>query len=306
MKDCFDLVFVHKGYNWYLPFVLNQAKFVDPDSNITILGDCSKPHRIAPEFVKELSHSKYIDRFTEIYIHMSTNSSGFELFCWLRWFYLLEYMRCNSIESVMHLDSDVLLFSSLSEIKSAYTAVINDCGYIIPEQSFDSLEWSASGHISYWTIDRLTEFCEFAIESFSKNKYLRLYRDKWNWHQQHNLHGGICDMTTFYLFWLEHSSSIFNLSSQHDRNVFDNNINLAANYRSNEFETELGIKKISFVDRQAMLTASKDGRQVRVHGCHFQGAAKRYIPTYYRGKDFRGKTSIELSRQAIELVKTFR
>jgi hypothetical protein len=306
MNDCSDLVFVHKGYSWYLPFVLNQAQSSDPDANIVLLGDCSKSDRIEAKLMRELRDSKYIQKFTDKYVHMSTNSFDFELFCWLRWFYLLDYMQRSSIRSVMHLDSDVLLFSSLSEIKSHYTNVVDNCGYIIPEQSFDSLEWSASGHISYWTSDSLAEFCEFAIESFSDRRYLSLYEEKWNWHQRHHQYGGICDMTTLYLFWLERDSSIFNLARQHDRHVFDNSMNTASNYLANEFETERGIKKVSFINGIPMLTANQDGQQVRVHGCHFQGAAKQHIPAYYRGKNFAGKMMTQVSRNAINLLNTFR
>jgi hypothetical protein len=306
MKDCVDLVFVHKGYKWYLPFVLNQAKSVDPDSNIVLLGDCSKNNRINTASVKELRSSKYIERFTDKYIHMSTNSSGFELFCWLRWFYLLDYMHRSSIQSVMHLDSDVLLFSSLAEIKSYYADAIDDCGYIIPAQSFDSLKWSASAHISYWTYERLEEFCEFCIESFCNTKYLQLYEEKWNWHQQNNLTGGVCDMTTFYLFWLEKGSSIFNLGKQHHNHVFDGSMNSSANYNENEFETCRGIKKISFVDKKPMFTNSADGQKVRVHGCHFQGNTKQHIPAHYRGENFRGQKGTELSRNVINVLNKFR
>ncbi|WP_310414124.1 hypothetical protein [Chamaesiphon sp. OTE_8_metabat_110] len=306
MNDCADVVFVHRGYSWYLPFILNQAKSVDPDANIVLLGDCAKSESIEPKFFRELRDSHYISRFVDKYIHMSTNSSEFELFCWLRWFYLLDYMQRNSIASAFHLDSDVLLFSSLGDIKSYYGDVINDCGYMIPDQSFDALEWSASAHISYWTAERLAEFCEFAIESFSDRRYLSLYAEKWHWHQQHQLAGGICDMTTFYLFWLERGSSIGNLSRQHDRHIFDNNMNSANNYLPDEFELDRGLKKIDFVNGKPMFTASKDSQLVRVHGCHFQGAAKQYIPTYYRGKNFPGKTATALSRTAIKLLKTLR
>jgi hypothetical protein len=306
MNDCSDVVFVHKGYSWYLPFILNQARSVDPDSNIILLGDCTTSDRIGTKFVEELRDSQYISRFVDNYIHMSTNSLEFELFCWLRWFYLLDYMHRNSIKSVVHLDSDVLLFSSLGEIKSYYADVVTNCGYAIPAQSFDSLEWSASAHISYWTVAALEEFCEFAIASFSERRYLRLYEEKWCWHQQHHLPGGICDMTTFYLFWLEQGSAIFNLGRQHDRHIFDNNMNSANNYLPNEFETDREIKKIEFIDGKPMLTATKDSQLVRVHGCHFQGAAKQYIPTYYRGENFRGKTATVVSRTAIKLLNTLR
>lgn len=306
MKDCSDLVFIHNRYQWYLPFVLNQAKSVNPDANIALLGDCWHPNLIGTAAIEKLGSSQQIEQFTDKYKHMSTNSYEFELFCWLRWFHLWDYMRRNSIRSVVHLDSDVLLFSSLAEIKSDYDRAIDDCGYAIPEQSFESMEWTAAAHISYWTIERLAEFCEFAIESFCSDRYLQLYQKKWNWHQQHNLNGGICDMTTLYLFWLERESSIFNLCKQHHQHVFDNNMNFSANYKNNEFETDKGIKKIEFIDNKPLLTAIADGSRVRVHGCHFQGAAKKYIPAYYRGENFPGKTRIELSRNIINSINKLR
>jgi hypothetical protein len=283
------IVFIHNGKSWYLPYVLRQAKFISPKSEVVLIGNDSGSEELEAKPLEALI-SKDIINFQQSYKHLSSNSEKFELFCWLRWFYLLEYMRRERVQSVLHLDSDVLLFSSMEDIETNYSEIALNCAFSIPKQEFYSYEWCASGHISYWTIEALEEFCDFIVKSFNSTEYIELYRDKWNWHLKNQVVGGICDMTTLYLFWMDRQEKIGNLAINHNGNVFDHNINKASNYYENEYVIKSNKKKVTFVKGNAYLSsAANPDDLIRVHGLHFQNIAKQFIPSFYTGKNFKGK-----------------
>jgi hypothetical protein len=289
------IVFIHNGNSWYLPYVLNQARSVNGNSDVVLIGNCKVHEKV--QFVPlENLRDRNSDTFRSRYHHMSDNKHEFELFCWLRWFYLLEYMRAEHVQSVLHLDSDVLLCSSVDEIKRNYSNTMSDCAFLIPRQDHDSFSWAASGHISFWTIDQLEEFCAFCLNSLCQREYQELYKQKWNWHLANQEPGGISDMTTLYLFWREREARITNLAIDHNGNVFDMLISSGFNYYEDEYLTESCKKQIRFIDRRPYLLRNDGSRNpVRVHALHFQGVAKRYIPYYYRGKGFRGKTYSDMA-----------
>lgn len=287
------IIFIHKGNSWYLPYALYQAKSASPNSDVVLIGDNLKFKGIHAETLENL-HGNEIEEFKEHYSHMSTNSEKFELFCWLRWFYLLNYMRKNEVRSVLHLDSDALLYSSIEDIKKAYADLNLKCALSIPKQNESTFTWCASGHISYWTIEALENFCGLIIDSYRNEKYLNLYNEKWNWHLTQNQPGGICDMTTLYFFWQENPDLIVNWAKSHEGNVIDDNINAASNSESDEYLTKDGIKKIKFVNKYPhFVKADKTGKPDRVHALHLQGPGKQHIRSLYNGKSFKGKALSE-------------
>jgi len=210
--------------------------------------------------------------------------------------YLLQYMRSERVQSVLHLDSDVLLCSSLDEIRIKYSNTMSDCAFLIPREDDNSLRWFASGHISFWTIDLLEEICSFCLNSLCQGEYQELYKQKWNWHLTNQTPGGICDMTTLYLFWREREARITNLAMNHNGNVFDLAVRTGSNYYEDEYVTQSGKKEIRFIDRHPCLRCNDETRsRVRVHALHFQGAAKQDFPYYYSGNNFKGKTLTDMA-----------
>jgi hypothetical protein len=289
------VVFIHNGSSWYLPYALNQAISVNRNSDVVFIGNCSAHEKI--QFVPfESLRDRNSDTFRSRYHHMSDTGHEFELFCWLRWFYLLQYMRRERVQSVLHLDSDVLLCSSLDEIGRNYSNTMSDCGFLIPKQDHNSFMWCASGHVSFWTIDLLEQFCAFCLNSLRQGEYQELYRQKWNWHLANQEPGGICDMTTLYFFWREREARITNLAVAQNGNVFDMLISSGFNYCEDEYVTRSGKKEVRFIDRHPCLRRNDENRNpVRVHALHFQGGAKQYIPYYYSGKNFKGKTRSDVA-----------
>jgi hypothetical protein len=304
------IVLIHNGNSWYLPYTLNQAKSMNGNFDVVLLGNCDPSEKVKLVRLESL-RDRNSDTFRSHYQHMSTNGYEFELFCWLRWFYLLQYMRREHIQSVCYLDSDVLLCSSLDEVSRNYSDTMSDCAFLIPRQDHNSVVGFASGHISFWTIDLLEEFCAFCLNTFCQREYQEVYKQKWNRHLANQQPGGVCDMTTLYLFWRERKARITNLAVNHNKNVFDLAISSGCNYYEDEYVTRSAKKEITFIGRHPYLRRNDETRSpVRVHALHFQGATKEYIPCYYTGRNFKGKTlgdiavRVQSARRKLGLILT--
>lgn len=179
------IIFYQTGKSWYLPYTIHQAKYACPETEIILLGENTQFPGITNVSLHDFYDSTVIQRFQKQYIHMNSNNKKFEFHCFLRWFFLLEYMRSRDIHSVLYFDCDVLLYSSIADIIAVYSYRVSDCALLIPAQDHDSfLDWAVSGHASYWTREGLEEFCNFLTESFIQEKYMKLYQAKWNWHRE--------------------------------------------------------------------------------------------------------------------------
>lgn len=288
------IVFVHQGSSWYMPYAVHQAMASNPDLPVVVIGDASGLAGVRRIPVEALG-AQLGDRFRDAYVHMSSNSEQFELRCWLRWFYVLRYMQEYDVDSIVHLDSDCLLYGSIADIRRTFPEVPWSCALMIPNQQPDDFTWVASGHVSYWTRAALEDFCEFALASLHEPTLLAQYHRKWERHQQNGILGGICDMTTLYLFWQSRQDSIINLAAKRPGGVVDHSINAASNFDDHEFVMEAGRKKIRFIDgRPCFFRVADPLRPQRVHVAHFQGGAKPYMCQYYTGPSFPGKMRTDL------------
>lgn len=297
ISEPIPIVFVHTGDSWYLPYVLRQALSVNNDSHVTLICDDKASINISGVEVLLIDdlHNPMVDEFYKNYKHMqTTNDKDLQVLCWLRWFYMLRYMELKNIRQAFYLDSDVLMYSSPEKILSLYPEISNGCGFLIPQQLHSSYIWSASGHFSYWTKDTLREFCNFTIDTFCKKHLLDSYNQKWNWHLENKVDGGICDMTTLYLFSHEFNSCVTNLLTENCEDTFDVNFNFSVNFLEDEYETQNGHKRLVF--EQGKPVIFRDKIMVSLHNIHLQGAAKRFIPNYYRGLPFNEKFKHFLER----------
>ena len=299
------VVFIHKGYSWFLPYALYNARSYNLD-DVILLTDKESANTykgIQLELFYDYNSPEVIE-FKKNYKHMSTNSSDFEQFCWIRWFYLLNLMKRKNIQSVFYFDSDVLIYSSISDMIKCYSDLKLKCGFCIPKQDYDSLRWTASGHASFWTLDMLEAFCDFILKSFQKSHYMKLYEKKWAWHRSSATQGGICDMTTLFLFWKEKSDEIINLLKSHNGIVFDHSINFGSNYYVNQYQEEKRMKKFDFSGGVPYFFIRDSEIKERVFALHFQSGAKKYMPLYYRGnKFFPGRIKSDLWRLAQYPIK---
>jgi hypothetical protein len=283
------IVFFHRNWSWYLPYVLHQARAASPASEVLLVGEVAVPgFPLVP--LAEVMGSPRAEAFRRVYRHLSPNPEPYELFCFLRWFYLLDLMEARGLERALHLDSDFLLYGSPEAIERSHPIPPGGAGYSIPAQAHESLAWHASAHVGLFTVEALRAFCDFATASYTDPRWLEQYQLKWKNHG----YGGICDMTTLYLFAREHPALVVNLAEACGGAVLDHNVNLAANHGEDEYQLEGGLKRVAFEGGRATLFRT-DGTPVRALGLHFQGAGKLSLPRFYRGPSFPGKTLSDLN-----------
>ncbi len=294
------IVFIHQGYSPYLEFTLRQARAAAPDADIVLLGDAANDRF---PYVRHVDGAGpgYAAAAAEVaggYRHLSTNRAEFELGCFERWFRLRALFEAEGWTDAVVLDSDVLLFSDEAAMRRTHLGGAA-LGLAHPHKQ-PPFGWTTSAHISYWTADRLADFCAFVLRSYTEPAVLARYQEKWGHHVATKAPGGVCDMTTLWLYAAESLGAegpddVVNLLEVRDGATFDLNAALAENAWPGEYATADGLKAIRFVDGMPVVHSERTGADVRFHALHLQGHAKARIPSLYRGPSFSGQRSIARS-----------
>ena len=207
--------------------------------------------------------------FRAHYVHHSGKSRTYELWCFKRHFALLDFMRATGIEDAWLLDSDFLLLKPLperQEIPGGY------CGLSIPGAQ-RRLEWVASPHCSFWTVEALASFCAFAIATYRDRA--AMLADTYRERAKAGLRGAISDMTLLYL-WAEGEPRVANLFNFSRGGIIDHNIRVLTQPDGTSFQEEFRMKKLSFAG-DAVHAETTAGARVPLYGIHFQGMAKVLI-----------------------------
>ena len=259
----------HLGNPEYLEQVICQAQ---KNNEVHLLGDLSNKD-ICPiwdEAEKYIPADYY--EFEKVFEQMSDYSLDFDLNCFKRFFIMREYMKKNNLSQMVFLDSDVLLYINMSEYYDKYKC---NTALSIPERQSD-FRWTAQAHCSFWTLEYLSDFIDFTMETYSGDK--EKLREKYGHHVKNSIKGGVCDMTLLYL-WSLTKDGIYNTCKITDDAVFDHCLGSAGNYYDNEYKyiKSLQSKKIVFKQDQPYLL-TKSGKQIKANALHCQGAAKALIP----------------------------
>jgi hypothetical protein len=293
------VVFVHQGYSPYLEFTLRQARAADPEADIVLLGDAENDRF---PFVRHVDATAPAYRaaaaeVADVYRHYSTNRAAFELGCYERWFLLRTFVEAEGLGDVVVLDSDVLLYSSEAEVRRTHLGRAS-IGVAHPNEQ-PPFGWTTSAHVSYWTRERLSDFCAYAVRSFAEAEPRARYEQKWQHHLDRGLPGGVCDMTTLHLYVTETfgpegtwPDEVVNLLSVRDGAAFDHNIGVAHNEWPDEYAAEGGSKALRWAGGGPVGESLRTGEDVRFHALHLQGHSKARIPSLYRGPDFPQRAAI--------------
>lgn len=287
----YPLVIIHRGYSAYLKWAILQA--LQTSDNVVLIGN--EENEKLKEIVSFQPMAELGDplfaQFTDVYEHMSTNDYKFELICFERWFLLLDYMRKKSLDVVVHLDSDVMLFNDLKEIVQSFDKNTL-AAYHIPRQTYSEKRWIAVPHTSIWTREGLQQFCSFIVETYKNNK--AELKIKWTFHGTDSRRGGISDMALLYLFYTKNEKNIINLAEcrkNHKGQMYclDLNINSSENYDQHEFALASSpfffkIKKLIHQNGEIKALNFFQEKMVVFESLHCQGKAKILMFLYYRGR----------------------
>lgn len=300
MSKEIPIFFMHKSNSDYLKYSVNQACISNPRSDIYLAGDSE--NNVYPD----LNHLMIDDygigaqRFESVYEHLSTNSLGFELFCFQRWYVLLEIMQANKLPMVFFADSDLMIYGNISEESEK----LEECkmAYCCPGRQ-GKLRWMASAHASYWTQEGLTRFCDFMLEMYEGEGMNKL-RQKWDWQQSQGLPGGVCDMTLLYLFYEKNKEDIANLLEIREGAAFDLSVNVGENAVADEYKVKGNYKFFEWKDQMPYAQHLKKNIPVRFNTIHFQERAKLLMHKFYQGSDLKYARGVsELKRISLTTAR---
>lgn len=268
------LVFVHTGNQAYLKTVIDQAKMYN--EKVYLIGDNSNSSFCENWIsINELSENRF-NEFKKKYVHMSSNSKNFELGAIKRYFILYEFLKKYGYEEFINLDSDLLVYKNFSDMD--WDKV--DVALSIP-QNQEPYNWTASLHCSYWKIQALKDFLGYLDQAYIGD--IEKLKEKWLYHREMKIEGGICDMTLAYLWCQNQKIRIYNTAKIFNNAVFDHFLFSSEGYEEGEFKTSrlLEMKKVKFVNRLPYFYSNRQG-WVRAYTIHAQGKRKMYINGLYR------------------------
>ena len=254
-----NLVYIHKGYSWYVPLaLLIGRKFCA--GKVHFIGDafgCWVAHLCGVQTWPIKSFRKSADEFAKIYRHHSELGAEFELFCIQRWFILAEFMGACGLDACAYLDTDILLTRSIDgeQARTAWFG-LTYTGY--------------SAHICF--INRLAalqRFCAFVTALYanpaSEQKMKRYHR----WRIQHYGGGGIFDMTLFHWFQKENPEELGDYPSIFGDSPFDVSLENIGGFQSDEDS----LKRLIWSEGRPSAIAT-DGRRIELASIHHQGRGK--------------------------------
>jgi hypothetical protein len=264
------IIFIHYSNSDYLKYSLGQAKHSNPESAIYLIGDSSNN---CYDSVEHHSFSNYFQRahdFSKIYRHYNTTDYEYEIFCFQRWYILLEFLVNNQIEKCLYLDSDTMLYTDITKEQKKFA-------------QFDfTMSYKTSGCTFFLNrVEALADFCQFLTDIYTKKE--RLYFDRMLAHylilKKNGLAGGACDMTAFDIYSYDHFGEIGEVAQIIDGSVYDPSINVP----HPGFEMEKGIKKIIWKNGDPYGIQQRTAKEIKFNSLQFQGKTKHLMGDCYTG-----------------------
>jgi len=265
MKDV-PIIIVHRGSQYYLKYCINQVRYTNPTAPIYLLGDESNNHYPGVQHLPVERYMTTARQFEAIYKHLSARPYDYELFCIQRWFVILEMMTDLSLTSCIHLDSDMLVYSNLTDI-------------LLPYQSRLLAGFYGSPHILYFgQRDTLADFCHRITESYTNPVLLQRLEAKYQqFLNGEAFHGfvGISDMDLLMEYLDDHRDEWQDLNIVHNDGVFESNISVSEGYRLDWVKNQKSFNWQNGIPYAYSLALQ---RWIRQHTLHCQGAAKNKMP----------------------------
>ena len=276
-----NIVIIHRGFNKYVVSTLRQLRKTNPNSNIFLITD--ENYRDYSKYSTFIDIKSVLKKdslyFSNIYVHFGKSNPQFEMFCMQRWIILRDFMLEYSIDSCIHLDSDILVFSDLSEA-------------LVP---FNDYRISLSNNLALSMYIRdisiLDEFVNFLLLKYSdKDKLYTLSDMYYNTDRCRNgVAGSISDMDLSREFF-SNKDCLGNLSNIINNSTFDSSIVYGDPLFEMIQKNKYKMKKIFFEYEIPYCNAYIDNytKKIRFHSLHLLTWSKVYINrlSQYKNLDF--------------------
>jgi len=268
------VILTHRGNQDYVRTAIRQAK--RRNERVVLIGDETNKDFGAEHYLNA-DYWQGAAEFAKVYRHMSHNPYEQELYCFQIYFVLKDWARAQGIERLFTMDSDVMLYCDVTGYEKTlgdYDLAINWC------ERQEPYRWSACLHNSFWKLPVLEEMCDFLMKMYETEAIADWLEEKWAWHQENKVPGGVCDMTLLYFF--KQNAEAVNLSRPRNKTVWDDNFNIPENYREDEYEMWDGHKAMVFYQGQncPRCWSIRYYMEIGFNALHFQGQAKRLMEGY--------------------------
>jgi hypothetical protein len=277
------VVIFHVGGNQ--PYFINCVNISSQKNMVYLVGDDSNKRTFVNNqnvlffHVDDLS-SKEADDFKHCFVNYSTNDQHFEMYCFLRVFYMKTLFEKTQDSRMFHTDSDCVILESVSNLFSESDAVTS---YFI-EKSTNKYHMVGSIHNALIDIHFCNKFIQLCFDVYGNRTKSHLIDEKIQWHQNTGMPGGICDMTLYYLLYSEKRiDNIVDLNipiSQNGEDVVFGDYILGSNgYGGYVFETHDEIKTVVKTERGCYFK-TVDGRLIKTASIHFNCNTKYLLEQF--------------------------
>lgn len=285
IKMSIPVIFFHDGGHDYLRLAIESAKKYN--ENVHLIGKSNNSNMLDQWYSMDELNGHLFNKFKEKYIHMSSNTYEFELICFKRYFFVYEYLKIINADKFVMLDSDILTFSDYTNNNGIKEYDIS-ASWLNNQKNY---KWAACPCVFSATLDALEDFLKFIINMYSTEQNIEILKEKMEYHREHSIPGGICDMTLLYLWVTDNKTKqkykIHNNAKVENNEVFDHNIQSADGYILNEYKYDkfLKLKKIIFEDNTPYFYL-RDGKKVKALTLHFLGGAKTVMKSYNNNESY--------------------
>lgn len=123
-------IFIHKGTNNYLLYVLKITRHFNPSYRIILLGD--ETNRIVASQANVEFHDIKDYEHKIPYHHLSVNDLTYERFCFERWFTIYNFIKKHNINRFIHSDSDNAICYDINKFTIQSCAALGNKQIIVP------------------------------------------------------------------------------------------------------------------------------------------------------------------------------
>lgn len=278
MQNNTPVVIVHFGNQNYVKKCLQETIRHNP-GNVILIGNDSN-EGMCKEIGAKHVHIDTIpvsmerQHFCDNFKNYSSNNHQFELLCFLRWYFMYEFMIAYDKDRIIHTDSDVALLCGSSVWENVKTGT-----FIAHEYDDKPFRMSNCIHTSVLTRNYIKSFIDLCHEVYVSKTKQHLITGKVDYHKTHA--GGICDMTLTYLL----NQQKMNISNLMDPSkgigIIMNHIKTnEGDLGTGQYEMIDGLLTIYKTDNSHYLYDKIRMKYTLLQNIHFQGASKRLLDTH--------------------------
>jgi len=222
-------------------------------------------------------------RFKNCFTNYSNNNHSYELFCFLRVFYIKALFDKTKLDWLFHTDSDCVILENVNEVFGKPTQIAFSL-----QKMENKFHMVGSIHNAMLNVDFCDKFVELCFDIYENKSKFDLIGKKIDWHKTNKIPGGICDMTLYYLLDSEKIiKNIIDLNEPFEFRgksvIFDHNISDSYGFDGDKtYAKQNGIKILKLDGSNYYFTRDdKKQKQIQTLSIHFQGAAKRILSNFY-------------------------